>query len=72
VKVEKLNFTSIIENEGHNTMEYLIRFTQVHETFRLAEIEALAVLEDISLKIVSYSPTVGLSLALSSLQTYAF
>ncbi|PMD14586.1 tRNA guanosine-2'-O-methyltransferase [Hyaloscypha hepaticicola] len=38
-------------------MEYMIRFTQVHETFRLAEIKALAVLEGIDLEIVSYSPS---------------
>ncbi|KUJ07936.1 tRNA guanosine-2'-O-methyltransferase [Mollisia scopiformis] len=38
-------------------MEYLIRFTQVHETFRLAEIKALAVLENIDLEVLSYSPT---------------
>lgn len=36
-------------------MEYLIRFIQVHETFRIPEIEALAELEGISLEIVSYS-----------------
>ena len=42
-------------------MEYMIRFTQIHETFRLAEIEALAVLEDIKLEVLSYSPTVRLS-----------
>lgn len=41
-------------------MEYLIRFTQVHETFRLAEVEALAVLENMKLEIVSYSPTVSI------------
>ena len=41
-------------------MEYLVRFTQVHETFRLAEIEALAALENIKLEIVSYSPTVSI------------
>ena len=40
-------------------MEYMIRFTQVHETFRLAEIEALAVLEGIDLTIVSYKPDVS-------------
>jgi tRNA (guanine10-N2)-methyltransferase len=40
-------------------MEYLIRFTQVHETFRLAEIEAIATLQNISLEIISYSPTVS-------------
>jgi len=40
-------------------MDYVIRFTQVHETFRLAEIEALAIVENIRLVIVSYSATVG-------------
>jgi tRNA G10 N-methylase Trm11 len=35
-------------------MEYVIRFTQCHETFRLAEIEALAVLEGIKLDVISY------------------
>jgi tRNA G10 N-methylase Trm11 len=37
----------------------MIRFTQVHETFRLAEIEALAVLEGIKLEVLSYSPSVS-------------
>lgn len=41
-------------------MDYMIRFTQVHETFRLAEIQALAVLEDIDLEVLSYSPDVSL------------
>ncbi|RYO81856.1 hypothetical protein DL766_007050 [Monosporascus sp. MC13-8B] len=36
-------------------MEYLIRFTQWHETFRLAEIQALATYLNIELKIISYS-----------------
>ncbi|KAI0541294.1 S-adenosyl-L-methionine-dependent methyltransferase [Xylaria digitata] len=36
-------------------MQYLIRFTQLHETFRLAEIKALAVLAGVDLKIISYS-----------------
>lgn len=40
-------------------MEYMIRFTQVHETFRLAEIKALAVLEGIDLEVLSYSPSVS-------------
>ncbi|KAI1504503.1 S-adenosyl-L-methionine-dependent methyltransferase [Biscogniauxia marginata] len=35
-------------------MEYLIRFTQWHESFRLAEIQAIAVLEGIDLKVVYY------------------
>ncbi|RYP61512.1 hypothetical protein DL769_007668 [Monosporascus sp. CRB-8-3] len=36
-------------------MEYLIRFTQWHETFRLAETQALATYLNIELKIISYS-----------------
>lgn len=36
-------------------MEYMIRFMQCHETFRIAEIQALAVLEKIDLEILSYS-----------------
>lgn len=40
------------------TMEYMIRFTHVHETFRVPEIRALAVLEGIDLEVVSYSPNV--------------
>ena len=40
-------------------MEYLIRFVQTHETFRIAEIESLAVLEEIDLKVISYTTAVG-------------
>ncbi|KAJ2984596.1 hypothetical protein NUW58_g5974 [Xylaria curta] len=36
-------------------MKYLIRFTQIHETFRLAELQALAVLAKVDLKIIAYS-----------------
>ncbi|KAI1134004.1 tRNA guanosine-2'-O-methyltransferase TRM11 [Hypoxylon sp. FL0543] len=36
-------------------MEYLIRFSQSHETFRLAEIQALAIVEGINLEVISYS-----------------
>lgn len=39
-------------------MDYLVRFTQVHETFRLAEIEALAVYHGMPLEILSYNPNV--------------
>ena len=39
-------------------MEYLIRFTQWHETFRLAETQAIAYLLKINLKIISYSDEV--------------
>ncbi|KAI0139892.1 tRNA guanosine-2'-O-methyltransferase TRM11 [Hypoxylon sp. NC0597] len=36
-------------------MEYLIRFSQSHETFRLAEIQALAIVEGVDLEVISYS-----------------
>ncbi|RYO93523.1 hypothetical protein DL764_007972 [Monosporascus ibericus] len=36
-------------------MQYLIRFTQWHETFRLAEIQSLATYLNIELKIIFYS-----------------
>ncbi|OTA84871.1 hypothetical protein M434DRAFT_400295 [Hypoxylon sp. CO27-5] len=36
-------------------MEYLIRFSQSHETFRLAEIQALAIVEGVNLEVISYS-----------------
>ncbi|KAK1755895.1 S-adenosyl-L-methionine-dependent methyltransferase [Echria macrotheca] len=36
-------------------MDYLIRFSQSHETFRRPEIEALALIEGVDLEIVSYS-----------------
>lgn len=38
-------------------MEYLVRFAQVHETFRLPELRALAALNDIRLEIVYYKDT---------------
>lgn len=40
-------------------MEYLIRFAQMHETFRLPEVQALAALEGIDLEVVRYSLEVG-------------
>lgn len=36
-------------------MEYMIRFIQVHETFRLPELEALGELENVKFEIVEYS-----------------
>ncbi|OTB01666.1 hypothetical protein M426DRAFT_323293 [Hypoxylon sp. CI-4A] len=36
-------------------MEYLIRFSQSHETFRLAEIQSLAIVEGIDLEVIFYS-----------------
>ena len=40
-------------------MEYLIRFAQVHETFRRPELEAIAVLADVDLEILEYTDDVG-------------
>lgn len=41
---------------GHRAkMEYLLRFIQTHETFRLPEIQALADLEGIDMEVISYS-----------------
>lgn len=39
-------------------MEYLIRFSQWHETFRLAEIQALAQVARINMEVLSYSDEV--------------
>ncbi|KAL2189928.1 tRNA guanosine-2'-O-methyltransferase [Thermothelomyces heterothallicus CBS 203.75] len=36
-------------------MDYLIRFSQSHETFRLPEMQALALIEGIDMKVISYS-----------------
>jgi len=44
-------------------MEYLIRLVQVHESFRKAEILALAVLADIKVEIIEYYEYVCLSLS---------
>ena len=41
-------------------MELLIRLVQTHEDFRLAELEALAAIAGVHVKIVSYSKTVRL------------
>lgn len=39
-------------------MDYLIRFVQIHETFRKPEIEALAVLADVNVEFLFYSENV--------------
>lgn len=39
-------------------MEYLIRFVQIHETFRKPEIEALAILANVKVEFLSYSENV--------------
>ncbi|ROV95198.1 hypothetical protein VMCG_08585 [Cytospora schulzeri] len=37
-------------------MEFLVRFTQQHETFRVPELQALAELENVTITVVSYDP----------------
>ena len=46
-------------------MEYLIRLSQVHESFRKAEILALAVLANVEVDIVEYYEYVCLSISIS-------
>ncbi|KAI1940187.1 hypothetical protein LOZ58_000178 [Ophidiomyces ophidiicola] len=46
--------TSLSEKEGDSDMEFLIRFAQAHKTFRRPEIEALALVEGVELKIIEY------------------
>ncbi|PFH56681.1 hypothetical protein XA68_16139 [Ophiocordyceps unilateralis] len=43
-------------------MDFLIKFAQTHETFRLAEIEALAIVENVDLIVAEYSLTSPLCL----------
>ncbi len=43
-------------------MDFLVKFAQIHETFRLAELEALATLEGIDLVIKSYDSDVSAAL----------
>lgn len=40
-------------------MEYLVRFAQLHETFRKPEIEALAIVAGIDLEIIEYDEKVS-------------
>jgi tRNA G10 N-methylase Trm11 len=42
-------------------MKFLIKFAQTHETFRVAEIEALAVIEGLDLTILHYDLEVSLA-----------
>lgn len=41
-------------------MDYLIRLVQVHETFRRAELDALAVLGGVEVEIITYLEDVRL------------
>lgn len=40
-------------------MEFLIRFSQSHETFRMPEIQALAVVAGVDMKVVYYDVEVS-------------
>jgi tRNA (guanine10-N2)-methyltransferase len=40
-------------------MDFFIKFAQVHETFRLPEIQALAIVEDVNLTVLEYDTSVG-------------
>lgn len=40
-------------------MDFIIKFAQAHETFRIPEIEALAVIENIPLKVIRYDEAVS-------------
>lgn len=39
----------------NDMLDYLVRFAQVHETFRLAELQALADLSRVKLEVVHYN-----------------
>lgn len=41
-------------------MEYLVRLVQVHESFRISELESLAVLANVNVEILFYSEYVCL------------
>lgn len=47
-------------------MEFLIRFVQIHETFRKPEIEALAVVENVNFEFLAYTETVSSTNAIQS------
>lgn len=40
-------------------MDFIIKFAQAHETFRIPEIEALAVVENVPLEIIQYDEQVS-------------
>lgn len=42
-----------------NDMEYIVRFSHQHESFRLAELQALALVENVKLEIALYSADVS-------------
>lgn len=46
--------------------EYLVRLAQIHESFRLAELRALAELAGVELEIVKYDDDVGTFCGLKS------
>lgn len=55
--LELAAWTRLDENSA--AMEYLIRFSQSHESFRIPELEALADLVNIKVEVVLYRPDVS-------------
>ena len=53
-------------------MEYLIRFVQMHETFRKPEIQALATLANMDIEFLVYSEYVRLLIHLSHVRNPCF
>lgn len=49
-------------------MDFIVKLAQTHESFRLAEIEALADVEGVDLTVVEYSPEASLSTSTASEQ----
>ena len=52
----------LLRIQSSTLMDYLIRFVQVHESFRRPEIEALAVLANVNVEFLHYSEIVCLYL----------
>lgn len=53
-------------------MDFLIRFVQVHEQFRQAEIEALGTIAGVLVEVISYSNKVRLTPLLQTASLSAF
>ena len=62
-----LAFYEILAGRFQANMEYLVRFVQMHESFRKAELEASADLYGINMEFLNYSQYVRYYLCLYSL-----
>ena len=52
----------LVKLQSSASMDFLVRFVQIHESFRKPEIEALAVLANVNVEFLHYSETVCLYL----------